>query len=315
MKKPLRIIYFGTPFFAAEILAYLFDQEVSIAAVVTQPDRPQGRSLQLSFSAVKKCLLEKRPEIPLLQPEKASAQPFLDSLHSFKADLYVVVAYGQILSQKLLDLPPLGCINIHASLLPKYRGAAPIQRCLLEGETQTGVAIQKMVKQLDAGDVIQVATLPIPLTLTYGELQTQLCQIAKPLLLSVLRSYESGIPPAKPQDPALVTYAAKVEVEEAEIRWDLPAEKLHNRVRAFSPKPGAWCWVWIGEEKKRLKIFRTLPLSHGGDQPGTFLSKEGAVACQEGALQLLEVQPEGKKAMPFADWVRGLSQKALRFSS
>lgn len=313
MKKPLNIVFFGTPPFAAEILSFLLEQPIRIVAVVTQPDRPKGRSLQLTYSAVKALVLEKCPQIPLLQPEKASQETFLDTLRNLQADLYVVVAYGQILSQKLLDIPPLGCINVHASLLPKFRGAAPIQRALLTGEKETGVAIQKMVKQLDAGDVIQSAKIAIPLTLTYGELEKQLCQLSKPLLFSVLQAYEQGIPAATAQDPAQVTFAAKIEAEEGEIRWTKPALEIHHLVRAFSPRPGAWCWIWIGEEKKRLKILRSFPLPERKGDVGTFFAPEGIVSCGEGSLQLLEVQPEGKKAMPVADWVRGFSQKMPRF--
>ncbi len=293
----MKIVFFGTPHFAAEVLKYLLDHHISVLAVVTQPDRPKGRSLQLTPPPVKTLLLEKAPHIPLLQPEKASQS--LEELKKFQADLFVVVAYGQILSQKLLDIPPLGCINIHASLLPKYRGAAPIQRAILNGETETGIAIQKMVRELDAGDVICEAKVPIGPDMTAGELEVKLIEAANPLLLSVLKS---GISSAKPQDPAKVTYAPKIELEEGQIDWAKPAQEIHNLVRAFSPRPGAWCWIEVAGERKRLKILRSQILS---------APTEDSVPCGQGALKLVEVQPEGKKAMKGADWLRG--QKNVSF--
>lgn len=293
----IKIVFFGTPRFSAEVLAHLIEQGVGIQAVVTQPDRPQGRSLQLAPSPVKSVA----GALPVLQPEKASDPAFLEVLQSLQADLFVVVAYGQILSQKLLDIPPLGCINVHTSLLPKYRGAAPIQRCLLDGVEETGVSVQKMVRQLDAGDVIAVSKVRVPLEMNYGELESALCGMSKTLLVQVLKMYEEGVPQATPQDPACVTLAPKVAVEEAEIDWKLPNEVLRNRVRAFCPKPGAWCWTQGG---KRLKILRTRPVA-GEGSPGEVLSPEGTIACGSGALRLVEVQPEGKKAMSAADWLRG----------
>lgn len=302
----MKIVYFGTPLFAAEILQYLLDHQIEIAAVVTQPDRPKGRSLQLTPSAVKTAT---PLSIPLFQPEKASQELFLKELKDLNADLFVVVAFGQILPQKLLDIPPLGCINVHASLLPKYRGAAPIQRSILAGEKETGIAIQKMVKQLDAGDVIATAKTEILPDMTYGELEVILRELAKPLLLKVIREYEKRIPHAEPQDRELVTFAPKIELEEGEIHWARSAQDLHNLVRAFSPRPGAWAWVKVGNEKKRLKILKT-QIFNGSGQPGEFLSS-GAVACGRGALQLIDVQPEGKKVMKATDWLRG--QKEISF--
>ncbi len=311
MASPLKIAFFGTPFFAAEILRYLLQHRVSVAAVVTQPDRPKGRDLQLSFSPVKTLVMEIAPGIPVFQPEKASEESFLKHLASAQADLYVVVAYGQILSQKLLDIPRLGCINVHASLLPKYRGAAPIHRSIMSGEKETGIAIQKMVRQLDAGDVIAVAKMFISPDMTFGELEQKLCDLAKPLLLSVIHAFEKGIPAAVPQDPNQATYASKIESDEGRIDWRRPAEEIHNLIRAFSPRPGAWCWAILGEERKRLKILRSEQIQSEGD-PGQLLSQEGIVACGKDAIRLIEVQPEGKKSMKAADWFRG-QKKQLKF--
>lgn len=299
----MKIVFFGTPHFAASVLRYLVEHGIVIAAVVTQPDRPKGRSLQLTSSPVKELALANN--IPVYQPEKASQEPFLQELSQLGADLFVVVAYGQILSQKILEIPPLGCINVHASLLPKYRGAAPMQRCLMAGETETGVAIQKMVRQLDAGDVIAVSKTNIPIDMTFGELEEKLIQLSQPLLLNLIREYEKRIPSSTPQIHEHATYASKIELSEGEIHWDRPAKELHNLIRAFSPKPGAWCWVYQGNEKKRLKVLRTQLIQHEEDP------SEGVIACGEGALKLLEVQPEGKKVMKAEDWLRG--QKNISF--
>ncbi|HEX2582780.1 MAG TPA: methionyl-tRNA formyltransferase [Chlamydiales bacterium] len=294
----LRIAFFGTPSFAAQILEDLIERNVSIVAVVSQPDRPKGRSLRLAPTPVKEVALAKLSEAILFQPEKASNPVFLDQLAALSVDLYVVVAFGQILPQKLLQIPRLGCINVHASLLPKYRGAAPIQRALLNGDRETGISIQKMVRELDAGDVICKEKIAISPEMTYGELEAALCALSKPLLFSALRAYEKGIPPAEPQDPSQVTFAPKVTAEEAQIHWDKDAATLHNQIRAFNPRPGAWCWVEWNGEKKRLKILR----ARVAQSPD---NKEFYIPCGRGFLQLLEVQMEGKPRCLAADWLRG----------
>ncbi len=301
-----RIVFFGTPRFAADILQFLLCAQVPVVGVVTQPDRPRGRSMQVSFSEVKELVHSKRPDLPVLQPEKASDEKFLEALASLQADLYVVVAFGQILPQKLLSKPRLGCINVHVSLLPKYRGAAPMQRCLLNGDAETGVSIQKMVRQLDAGDVIAVSKMLIPEDMTFGELEAEMGQKSRELLLQVLRDYEVGEPGSSAQDPSLVTLAPKIEAEELEIHWNKSAREIHNQVRAFSPRPGAWSWMEIG--KKRLKILRTKIISESAQESAgrlLFVNKP-IVACGIGSLELLEVQPEGKKKMSGGDWFRGV---------
>ena len=309
----LKIIFFGTPEFASETLRFLLGQPVEIVGIVTQPDRPQGRSSSPVFSPVKQLFSAQGLEIPLFQPEKSSDPEFLDKLQKLHADLFVVVAFGQILPQKLLDIPPLGSINVHASLLPKYRGAAPIQRCLIAGEKQTGVSIQKIVKQLDAGDVIATSPMAIPSDMTFGELKEALLELSKPLLAKVLHLFEKGIPPAESQDHSLATYASKIEPEEGRIDWRKPAEELHNLIRGFSPKPGARCWVESAGEKKLVKILRTKVVSRKGD-PGECLKGDGVVvACGSHALELLEVQPESKKKMIASDWFRGF-RSSLHFS-
>lgn len=307
----MKIIFFGTPAFASDCLRFLLDHGIHIAAVVTQPDRPQGRSLQVAPSAVKTSVLARKLQIPIFQPEKASEPHFLEEIAKLKPDLFVVVVFGQLLSQKLLDIPRLGSINVHPSLLPKFRGAAPIRRALMEGEKETGVVIQKMIRQMDAGNVLAVEKMKISPEMNHGELEALLLEMSKPLLLKVIHSYEKGEPQGAPQDHEKATFAPKISTEEGEIRWGEPAEKIHNKIRALSPKPGAWCWVRVGKEKKRLKILRSKVEVRQG-APGEFFSD--AVFCGQNAIQLLEVQPEGKKVMSGADWFRGIQKNSKIFT-
>lgn len=307
----MKIIFFGTPAFASDCLSYLLDHGIHIAAVVTQPDRPQGRSLQVAPPAVKTVVLTKKLQIPIFQPEKASDPHFLEEMAKLKPDLFIVVVFGQLLPQKLLDIPRLGSINVHPSLLPKFRGAAPIRRALMEGELETGVVIQKMIRQMDAGNVLAVEKLRVPSEMNHGELEALLLEISKPLLLKVVHLYEKGEPQGSPQDHEKATFAPKISTEEGEIRWEESAEKIHNKIRALSPKPGAWCWIQVGEGKKRLKILRS-KMVEGQGVPGEFLSD--AVFCGGGAIQLLEVQPEGKKVMNGADWFRGIQKNSKIFT-
>ncbi len=301
----MKIVYFGTPLFSAAVLRYLLHKKGEIVAVVTQPDRPKGRSGALAPSPV--CEVAKEASIPIFQPEKCSQEYFLQEMANLGASLYVVVAFGQILPQKLLDIPPLGCINVHASLLPLYRGAAPMQRSLMDGVSETGVSIQKMVRQLDAGDVIAEAKIPVPLEMTFGELEQELRELSKPLLLSVIEAFKERIPPAAAQDTTKVTLAPKIETEECEIDWSGSAEKIHNKIRALSPRPGAWCWIEVEGEKRRFKILRTRLVSTAEIGPVKHFSlAEGTIQCGIGSVQLLEVQPESKKIMSGVDWLRGL---------
>jgi methionyl-tRNA formyltransferase len=311
MNKPT-IIFFGTPDFSAQVLDFLIDNGVSIAGVVTQPDRPKGRSLLVTLSPVKEVAQKKLPNVPIYQPERCSNPDFLQKLLLVAADLYVVVAFGQILPVKLLDIPPMGCLNVHASLLPKYRGAAPIQRCLINGDIETGISIQKMVKELDAGDVIVEKKIPISADMNYGDLERALCELSKGTLLSLLQSYAIGIPSATPQNHEAATYAAKIKPEEGQILWNTDQNILYNQIRGFSPRPGAWCWIDWNGEKKRLKVLQSKKAYLQGS-PGEILSaKELIVACRHGSLQLLEVQLEGKPRMLGSDWFRG-APKSLMF--
>ena len=314
----MKIVFFGTSPFAARILSYLLSQNIDVLAVVTRPDRPRGRSQHVSAPPVKEMALQLNPQLPIHQPEKASTHEFASLLKEYNADLFVVVAYGEIIKQNILDIPKWGCINIHASLLPKYRGAAPMQRCLIAGDSRTGVTIIDMVLQMDAGDMLGSAVVPISETMTCGELEEKLVAASCPLLLKTLDDFEQGTVKRISQNPQEVTFAAKITPDDEKIYWTESATNLHNRIRALSPAPGAWCTVWVGNEPKRFKIKRSAVLPEKQGQPGeilTFNAKEGLhVACREGALSLLEVQLEGKKAMKIEDFIKGMNCQ-ISFSS
>lgn len=304
----MRTIFFGTSAFAAEILRYLIEQKTLPLAIVTRPDRPSGRSQRISSPPVKEMALKICPEIPLFQPEKASAPAFVETLRTFTPDLFIVVAYGEILKQNILNLPKHGAINIHASLLPKYRGAAPMQRALMDGCQETGITIMEMVLEMDAGDMIETVKLPVPETMNCGELSHELSRLACPALLKVIGDFERGRVHKTAQDPSLVTFAPKIMPQEERIQWREPAQKIHNQIRALSPFPGAWCEITIGSEKKRLKIKRSRVVEGVSNAPGTIQRKDNEeliVSCGKDALALLEVQLEGKKVLPIKDFLRG----------
>ncbi|MDE3056131.1 MAG: methionyl-tRNA formyltransferase [Verrucomicrobiota bacterium] len=300
----MRIVYFGTPFFALSILRFLIQSGISVSAVVTKPDRPKGRALELQPPPVKAWLQEEKLSIPVFQPQKCSDPSFLAAMQEMEPDLFVVVAFGQILPLALLKIPKKGAINVHASLLPKYRGAAPIQRSLLSGDKETGVTIQKMALELDAGEVVATARMEIDPNMNAGALEAGLCELAKPLLLVVLNAYRKAVPPSTPQDASCVTYAQKISVEEGEIHWDRPAEEIHNRIRAFAPRPGAWTWCLMGQEMKRVKILETEIIDLPGT-PGKFLSREPVVGCGERSLHIRKIQTEGKQALSGEAWLCG----------
>lgn len=301
----MNIVFFGTPLFSARILEYLLDNGISVKAVITRTDKPKGRSKIPVATPVKELALSRN--IPVYQPVKVSSDEFKATLDSFEADLFVVVAYGEILKQHVLDAPKKGCINLHTSLLPKYRGAAPMQHAIINGEKETGVSIMYMAKKMDAGAIISVAKVPIATDQSLAELEEALIEVGGPELLSVIKRFERSKPDGIEQDEGAVTFAPKIELEDCGIDWSKPAAVIHNLVRGVNPYPGAWCFLTVNGVNKRLKIFKTSlkelnapagTLSFDGNQP--------VVACGVGALTLQDVQLEGKKRMPAADLFRGL---------
>lgn len=306
----MKIVFFGTSAFSAKVLSRLIEHSYQIVAVVTRPDRSKGRNLKTSFPPVKETALKLNPDLPVFQPEKASAPEFASTLKTFKADLFVVVAYGEIIKKNLLEMPKLGCINIHASLLPKFRGAAPMQRCLMEGEKETGISIIEMSPQMDAGDILAIQAIPIPEEMNFGELESALCDLSVKLLFNVIRQYEKGEVVKTPQNHLLATFAPKISSEEEKIDWKNSAATIHNKIRALSPFPGAWTSIKIGSETKRLKIKKSKIMEGlSGATPGSILSfgKDGwIVACGNDSLRLIEVQLEGKKTMSAGECIRGI---------
>jgi methionyl-tRNA formyltransferase len=315
-KKRLKVVFFGTPEFAAETLRYLIKKDVEVCAVITKPDKPKGRSNKPLPPPVKEAALELLPSIPIYQPAVVSAPEFAPVLRELHADLFVVVAYGEILKQHILDIPRLGCINLHASLLPKYRGAAPIQRCIIHGETESGVTIIYMDRKMDTGDMIKIKKVPVGADTTYGELMDTLLRVGSEALEEVIRDMENDHFPRIVQDHSKATLAPKLELEDCELKWDQPASALHNLVRGTNPFPGAWTKITIKGEVRRLKVRRTSTLKDYQGTPGDIAAygeDKLIVACGEGALSLEEIQLEGKKAMTPSEFMRGMARSEICF--
>lgn len=290
----MRIVFMGTPQFAVPTLR---EMSPYLVAVVTQPDRPRGRGHRLQPSAVKEEAAALG--LPLLQPHKVKDDLFLSELQRLAPDLIVVVAFGQILPPKLLAIPPLGCINLHASLLPYLRGAAPIQRSIMNGDSITGVTTMYMEPGLDTGDIILQEEEEILPDDTAGTLAARLAQKGAGLMKRTVEAIKSGTAQRRPQDDSLATWAPPLTKEDEIIDWELPALAIANQVRALNPKPGAATFV----SGQRLKIWRTQlsPESFLGGKPGQVLKVEGEdgilIGCKEGALLVYEVQPAGKRSM------------------
>ncbi|MCX5764161.1 MAG: methionyl-tRNA formyltransferase [Gemmatimonadetes bacterium] len=299
----MRIAFFGTPEFATAPLRALIGEGHEVVLVVTQPDRPRGRSRsQLDPSPVKLVALEEN--IPVLQPERPRGDAaFLEALRSVAPDICVVVAYGHILPRDVIDLPTHGTLNIHASLLPAYRGAAPIQAAVRDGCAETGVTIMRMVPALDAGPAIFSRATPIAADETAGELQLRLSELGAAAIVEALALMGVGAATETPQDDVLATYAKKIERTDARLDFSQPAEIVARAIRAYDPKPGAWALHRDGE----VRLFGAL-LSDATGAPGTVLSAtpEGmVVACGAGAVRITEVHPAGKRRQQMAEWLRG----------
>ncbi len=301
----VRVCFLGTPEFAAVALKRLLsDDHYQVVGVVTQPDRPSGRKLQLTPSPVKKLALENN--LPVLTPENLRKDPVaVETIKSWKAEVAVVVAFGQILDQAFLDMFQFGCVNVHSSLLPRWRGAAPIQRAVEAGDEKTGVCLQKVVFKLDAGDVIGSRSLELGHEMNSLELHDKLAILGADLLHVELMDYIRGHLVAIPQDESQVTYAKKIEKTESELDFKLPAKTLHNKIRAFAWGPG----TFTNFEGKRLKIHKTRVVDENskGTTGQIIEVKKDSLLVQTGSgvLELLEVQPESKSKMSAKDFITG----------
>jgi methionyl-tRNA formyltransferase len=299
----MRIVFWGTPEFATTPLLALIGEGHDVVAVVTQPDRPRGRSRStLDPSPVKAVALAE--SIPVLQPERPRGPEFEAALRELAPDLSIVVAYGHILPSEIIDLPRRGTVNLHASLLPEYRGAAPIQAAIRDGVRETGVTIMQMVPSLDAGPVLLALHTPVEPDETAGELQLRLAELGAEALVEALVLLSVGKAIATPQNDALATYAPKIAREDARLPFDAPSDRVARLVRAYDPKPGAW-GVVRGVE---VRCFGARDIPDRAGAPGEVL-EGGAdgllVACAEGAVRITEVHPAGHKRVAAVEWVRG----------
>jgi methionyl-tRNA formyltransferase len=297
----MRIVFFGTPGFAVASLQALVNDRFTIASVVTQPDKPQGRSRSVLVPPPVKVAAQSHG-IPVLQPIRPMGDVFSTSLRRLEPDLGIVVAYGHILRPEILSLPSKGMINVHASLLPRYRGAAPVQHAILRGETETGISIMQMEAGLDSGPIIHRVPTAIDGNETAGSLAARLADIGAMALVEALSLISGDLARPEPQDHAKATYAPKIDREMARLVWQRDAATLARQIRAFDPAPGAW--ATLNGSVVKLFAAREVP---GTGEPGTVLSAGDRVivAAGRGALAVQEVQPAGKARMPVEAWVRG----------
>ena len=297
----MRVVFMGTPDIAATCLKKIIEDGFQVVAVYTQPDRPKGRGMKMVYSPVKELAIAHN--LPVFQPENFREDETVEQLRALQPDVVAVVAYGRILPQRVLDIPKNGCINIHASLLPQYRGSAPYQWAVLDGCKETGVTAQYMALKMDAGDIIATAKTPIGENETAGQLLDRLAVLGADLLSKTLESVQAGTATAVAQDEALVTYAPMLDKSMCPIDWSKTARQVHDQVRGLHPWPVATMEL----KGQRFKVHETRVLDRSG-VPGEILelTKTGLViACGEGAVEIRQLQAEGGKRMAAPDYFRG----------
>lgn len=300
----LRLIFMGTPDFSVPTLRALYAAGHEIAAVYSQPPRPAGRrGLELTPSPVHRAAEELGIEVRTPVSLKGEAEQ--EAFRALDADVAVVVAYGLLLPKPILDGTRLGCFNGHASLLPRWRGAAPIQRAIMAGDAETGMMVMKMDVGLDTGPVALTARVAIGPDMTGGELHDRLSETGAALMVEAMAKLERGELALTPQPAEGVTYARKIDKAETRIDWTRPAREVHDTVRALSPAPGSWCEVTVNGKAERLKVLRTTR-ADGAGEPGEVLDGDLAIACGDGAVRLIEVQRAGGKSMTTQDFLRGV---------
>ena len=297
----MRVVFMGTPDIAATCLKRILDDGFDVVGVYTQPDRPKGRGMKLVASPVK--VLAQEKGIPVFQPENFRETETVNQLKELNPDVCAVVAYGRILPQTVLDVPGKGCINVHASILPQYRGSAPYQWAVLDGQKETGVSVQFMSRGVDEGDVIDVAKTSIGPEETAGELLDRLAVLGAEVLSKTLAAFEKGTVTRTPQDPEKATFAPMLDKSMCPIDWTMTAQQIHNKVRGLHPWPVAT--AEIGGTKFKIHATALVP---GSGEPGTILglTKKGLrIACGEGAIEIRQLQAEGGKRMAAPDYFRG----------
>jgi methionyl-tRNA formyltransferase len=299
---PLRLIFMGTPEFAVPTLLELVGHGHDIAAVYTRAPKPAGRGMKLQPTPIEQ--QAKRLGIPVLTPTTLKTPDAPEEYRSHKAAAAVVVAYGMILPQAILDIPPLGCFNLHASLLPRWRGAAPINRAIMAGDAETGVMVMKMAAGLDTGDIAMAERIAIADTMTAADLHDTLARLGADLMVRAIGALERGQLRLTGQGDQGVSYAAKIEKAEARIDWHKPAPLVLRHVHGLSPFPGAWCEMPIEGEAVRVKILRCA-VADGSGEPGKLLDDHLTVGCGDGAIRIVELQRAGKAPMKADEFLRG----------
>ena len=305
---PLRLIFMGTPDFAVPTLLGLVDHGHEVAAVYTRAAKPAGRGMKLQPTPVEH--EARRLGIPVLTPVTLKTAEALEGFRAHGVDAAVIVAYGMILPQAILDAPPLGCFNLHGSLLPRWRGAAPINRAIMAGDAETGVMVMKMDAGLDTGDVAMAERIAIADTMTAADLHDALARLGGDLMVRAIGALERGMLQLTKQSEQGVTYAAKIDKAEARIDWSRPAREVLRHIHGLSPFPGAWCEMPIEGQPMRVKILRCA-LADGGGAAGDVLDDHLTIACGEGAIRILELQRAGKAPMKAEEFLRGTPFKPL----
>jgi methionyl-tRNA formyltransferase len=298
----MRLIFMGTPEFAVPTLVEIVGRGHEVVAVYSAAPKPAGRGMEPKPSAVER--EARRFALPVLTPTSLMTPEAAATFGAHGADAALVVAYGLILPKQILEAVPLGCFNLHASLLPRWRGAAPIQRAIMAGDTETGVTVMKMDEGLDTGPIAIAEKMPIGPDTTAGELHDALARLGADLTVRALGGLERGALQLVPQPAAGVTYAEKIANEETRIVWSRPWKAVHDRCRGLSPFPGAWFELAQGADTQRVKVLRTTR-GEGSGPPGTVLSGQFDVACAEGAVRILELQRAGRQPMRSDEFLRG----------
>jgi methionyl-tRNA formyltransferase len=299
---PLRLVFMGTPDFAVPSLCEIVGGRHDVVAVYTRAPKPKGRGMELAPSPVE--LEARRFGLPVLMPKTLRTSEAEAEFRAHCADCMVVVAYGLILPKPILDTAPLGAFNLHASLLPRWRGAAPINRAIMAGDPETGVTVMKMAEGLDTGPIAMRERIPIAPDATAGEVHDQLARLGADLMVRALSAIERGSLALTPQPDEGVTYAAKIDNDETRIVWTRPAKRVHDHIRGLSPYPGAWFELAIGDKPARVKALRST-LAEGMGSPGTVLDEHLTVACGVGAVRILQLQRAGRQAMKADEFLRG----------
>lgn len=302
----MRVVFMGTPDFAVPTLQQLIASEHDVVGVITQPDRPSGRGKKVRTSPVKKASVEAGIEV--YQPESATHEEFVERLRAWEPDVGVVAAYGQILPERVLDVPEHGCVNVHASLLPRHRGASPINKAIIEGDEETGVTIMQMDAGMDTGPILRQTRTSIGERQTAEELHDELARMGAELLVETLDSLDAGDIEATPQDDDSATYAPLMSKEDGEVDWSASARRVADLIRGVNPWPGAYSYLEKSNDRIKFHLATPVDASEVGEsEPGEVVRADDElwIACGEGAVSILEIQAPGKRAMSAGDFLNG----------